>query len=72
MTIEIPAWHRSEIVGIPVSDGVWDVTWLGERMGYLDALPSRPGTAIASSPDHVYGATASRPVRRPGAPEVGR
>ncbi|MCE1252568.1 MAG: sortase [Anaerolineae bacterium] len=55
--IEIPALGvKSEILGIPQADGSWDVTWLGERIGYLEGLafPTTPGNSVLTG--HVWNA----------------
>ena len=42
------------IVGIPLGESGWDVTWLGNQVGYLEgtAFPSWPGNTVLTS--HVY------------------
>ena len=48
LEIELP------IVGIPLGENGWDVTWLGNQVGYLEgtALPSWSGNTVLTS--HVY------------------
>lgn len=45
---------ESEIVGVPVLDGDWDVSWLGDRVGLLEgsAFPTWPGNAVITG--HVW------------------
>ncbi len=42
------------IVGVPVADGTWDVTWLGSQAGWLNgtAFPTTSGNAVLTG--HVY------------------
>jgi LPXTG-site transpeptidase (sortase) family protein len=42
------------IVGIPLGEDGWDVTWLSDQVGYLEgtAFPSWPGNTVLTS--HVY------------------
>jgi LPXTG-site transpeptidase (sortase) family protein len=42
------------IVGIPRGENGWDVTWLGNQIGYLEdtAFPTWPGNTVLTS--HVY------------------
>lgn len=57
MQIEIPALDlQTTIVGIPISGDSWDVTWLGDRLGYLEstAFPTWAGNSVITG--HVYGA----------------
>ena len=57
MTIEIPALGiKTTIVGIPQTNGSWDVTWLGSQLGYLDgtAFPTWSGNSVITG--HVYDA----------------
>jgi len=56
LTIEIPALVvRTTIVGIPEADGTWDVSWLGDQVGYLEetAFPTWSGNSVVTG--HVYG-----------------
>jgi LPXTG-site transpeptidase (sortase) family protein len=53
--LEIPTLNVNiPIVGIPLVDGNWDVTWLGDKAGYLEgtAFPTRPGNSAIAG--HVY------------------
>lgn len=57
MTLDIPQLNQSlEIVGIPVVDGEWDVTWLKEQAGYLEgsAYPTHNGNSVITA--HVWDA----------------
>ncbi len=56
LTIEIPALGvKTSIVGVPQSGDSWDVTWLGNQVGYLDgtAFPTWSGNSVLTG--HVYG-----------------
>ena len=56
LTIEIPALVvRTTIVGIPEAGGTWDVSWLGDQVGYLEetAFPTWSGNSVVTG--HVYG-----------------
>jgi len=56
LVLEIPSLNiKSEIVGVPLSNGSWDTTWLGGKAGYLDgtAFPSWEGNSVITG--HVYG-----------------
>jgi LPXTG-site transpeptidase (sortase) family protein len=52
---------RMEIVGVPLVDGEWDVTWLGGRAGWLEgtAYPTWAGNTVLTG--HVWDA-----FNRPG------
>jgi LPXTG-site transpeptidase (sortase) family protein len=53
--LEIPSQNvRSSIVGVPPSDQGWDVTWLGNNVGWLNdtAFPSWTGNSVLTG--HVY------------------
>ena len=53
--LEIPSQNvRSSIVGVPPSAQGWDVTWLGNNIGWLNgtAFPSWTGNSVLTS--HVY------------------
>ncbi len=57
LIIEIPALRiKTSIVGVPQSGNSWDVTWLGNQVGYLDgtAFPTWSGNSVLTG--HVYGA----------------
>ncbi|MCB2209962.1 sortase [bacterium] len=52
MTIEIPALDIStSVVTIPFADGTWDVTWLGNQVGYLEgsAFPTWTGNTVLTA-----------------------
>jgi len=51
---EIDVW--TSMVGVPAVGGVWDVTWLGDRAGYLagTAFPTLPGNTVITG--HVWNA----------------
>ena len=56
LTIEIPALGiKTSIVGVPQSGDSWDVTWLGNQVGYLNgtAFPTWSGNSVLTG--HVYG-----------------
>jgi LPXTG-site transpeptidase (sortase) family protein len=48
--VEIP------ITGVPLVDGIWDVTWLGDQAGYLEgtAFPTWAGNSVLTG--HVWNA----------------
>jgi LPXTG-site transpeptidase (sortase) family protein len=53
--LEIPSQNvRSNIVGVPQSGPEWDVTWLGDNIGWLHdtAFPSWTGNSVLTG--HVY------------------
>ena len=55
--IEIPALDiEATIVGIPASQGGWDLTWLGNDVGWLQgtAFPTWAGNSVLTA--HVYDA----------------
>jgi LPXTG-site transpeptidase (sortase) family protein len=55
--LEIPRLGiRTEIVGVPKQNNTWDVTWLGDRAGYLHgtAFPTWSGNSAITG--HVYDA----------------
>ncbi len=55
LTIEIPALGiKTAIVGVPQSDNTWDITWLGDQVGYLNgtAFPTWSGNSVLTG--HVY------------------
>jgi LPXTG-site transpeptidase (sortase) family protein len=43
-----------DIVGVPMVDGEWDVSWLGRRAGWLNgtAFPTTEGNSVITG--HVY------------------
>jgi LPXTG-site transpeptidase (sortase) family protein len=60
--LEIPRLGvRADIVGVPLNDGEWDVTWLGENAGWLEgtAFPTWAGNSVITA--HVWDA-----YNRPG------
>lgn len=55
--LEIPTLGiRTEIVGVPKIDNSWEVSWLGDRVGYLEgtAFPTWSGNSALTG--HVYDA----------------
>ena len=53
--VEIPRLNiKVPIIGIPFSNGDWDLTWLGDQAGYLDgtAYPTHVGNSVITA--HVY------------------
>jgi LPXTG-site transpeptidase (sortase) family protein len=55
LRLEIPRLGiTTEIVGVPLVDGAWDVAWLGDGAGYLQgtALPTWPGNSVITG--HVW------------------
>jgi LPXTG-site transpeptidase (sortase) family protein len=55
ISIEIPALGiKSAIVGVPLIEEGWDVTWLWNQVGYLDgtAFPGWNGNSVLTA--HVY------------------
>ena len=55
VTIEIPSLGIAiPIVGVPLKDGGWDVSWLGKQAGWLEgsAFPSWSGNSVLTG--HVY------------------
>jgi LPXTG-site transpeptidase (sortase) family protein len=55
--LEIPSLRiRTEIVGVPKTDNTWEVSWLGDRAGYLEgtAFPTWRGNSGITG--HVYDA----------------
>ena len=57
MTLEIPGLQISaEIVGVPKINNRWNVSWLGDRLGYLEgsAFPTWNGNSAITG--HVYDA----------------
>jgi LPXTG-site transpeptidase (sortase) family protein len=53
--LEIPALGiKIPIVGVPLKDGAWNVSWLGNQAGWLQgtAFPSWSGNSVLTS--HVY------------------
>jgi LPXTG-site transpeptidase (sortase) family protein len=55
LSIQIPAIGvKTSIVGIPLNENGWDVTWLWNQVGYLDgtAFPGWDGNSVLTS--HVY------------------
>jgi LPXTG-site transpeptidase (sortase) family protein len=62
MLLEIPRLGTNiGIVGVPLVDGEWDVTWLGRRAGWLEgtAYPTWAGNTVLTG--HVWDA-----FNRPG------
>ena len=55
LTIEIPSLGiKTAIVGVPQSGNTWDITWLGDQVGYLNgtAYPTWSGNSVLTG--HVY------------------
>jgi LPXTG-site transpeptidase (sortase) family protein len=55
LVLEIPSLNlRQTIVGVPFSNGTWDVTWLDKSVGYLNGttFPGLPGNSVLTG--HVY------------------
>jgi LPXTG-site transpeptidase (sortase) family protein len=55
LTLEIPGLGvKIPVVGVPLSDGAWNVSWLGKQAGWLQgtAFPSWNGNSVLTS--HVY------------------
>jgi LPXTG-site transpeptidase (sortase) family protein len=56
LTVEIPSLRINlPIVGVPLKDGEWNVSWLGNQAGWLEgsAFPTWSGNSVLTS--HVYG-----------------
>jgi len=57
LVLEIPALQQKlNIVGVPLSEGTWDVSWLGNSAGYLagSAYPTWAGNTVLTA--HVWDA----------------
>ena len=57
LILEIPTLGiNATIVGVPQSGDSWDVSWLGDQIGYLEgtAFPTWSGNSVLTG--HVYGA----------------
>jgi LPXTG-site transpeptidase (sortase) family protein len=55
ITLEIPSLRVNiPIVGVPLRNGTWNVSWLGRQAGWLEgsAFPSWNGNSVLTS--HVY------------------
>ena len=55
--LEIPSIGvKASIVGVPASDNIWDVTWLGNEVGWLNgtAFPTWAGNSVITG--HVWDA----------------
>jgi LPXTG-site transpeptidase (sortase) family protein len=55
--LEIPALDlKMDIAGVPFTDGEWDVSWLGEKAGWLEstAYPTWSGNSVLTA--HVWNA----------------
>jgi len=55
MSIQIPALSKSmPVVGVPITNGEWDLTWLSNQAGYLagTAFPTQAGNSVITG--HVY------------------
>ena len=52
LSLEIPKLHiKGSILGVPLIDGTWDVSWLGDEIGYLygTTYPTWPGNTLLSA-----------------------
>jgi len=61
--LEIPSLKvKTSIIGVPLTNGTWDVTWLGSQAGWLEgsAYPTALGNSVLTA--HVWDA-----VNKPGA-----
>ena len=57
LTLEIPSLGiETAIVGVPLDDGAWDISWLGKNAGYLagSAFPTWSGNTVLTG--HVWDA----------------
>ena len=57
LVFDIPSLSISApIVGVPLTDGTWDVSWLGDDIGWLagSAYPTWPGNTVLTG--HVWNA----------------
>ncbi len=57
MILEIPSLNQKmSIIGVPLVDGIWDVSWLGTNAGYLagTAYPTWAGNTVLTG--HVWDA----------------
>ncbi len=55
MSIQIPALSKTmPVVGVPITNGQWDLTWLNNQAGYLagTAFPTQAGNSVITG--HVY------------------
>jgi len=55
VTLEVPSLGiKIPIVGVPIRNGAWNVSWLGKQAGWLQgsAFPSWNGNSVLTS--HVY------------------
>jgi LPXTG-site transpeptidase (sortase) family protein len=55
MTLEIPGLSvQTPLVGVPIADDGWNLTWLGDQVGYLTdtAFPTLPGNTVITG--HAY------------------
>ena len=53
--LEIPALGlKTAVLGVPLEEGSWDVSWLGGQIGWLEgsAFPGLPGNSVLTG--HVY------------------
>jgi LPXTG-site transpeptidase (sortase) family protein len=56
VSVEVPSLGINlPIVGVPLKNGAWDVSWLGNQAGWLNgsAFPTWSGNSVLTS--HVYG-----------------
>jgi LPXTG-site transpeptidase (sortase) family protein len=55
MRLEIPALRQNlVVVGVPITEKGWDLTWLSDQAGYLNgtAFPGSAGNSVITA--HVY------------------
>jgi LPXTG-site transpeptidase (sortase) family protein len=55
MRLVIPSLHQNlVVVGVPITESGWDLTWLSDQAGYLDgtAFPGSVGNSVITA--HVY------------------
>ncbi|MDP2842260.1 MAG: sortase, partial [Acetobacterium sp.] len=53
--LEVPKLGlKMPIVGVPMEENIWDVSWLGDKAGWLDetAYPTSAGNSVITG--HVY------------------
>jgi LPXTG-site transpeptidase (sortase) family protein len=54
--IEVPSQNiRMNILGVPLINGTWDVSWLGENAGYLEgsAYPTLNGNSVLTGHNYL-------------------
>jgi len=63
LALSIPVLNlETEIVGVPMKNDNWDITWLGTKAGYLygSAYPTRSGNSVITG--HVWNADGSEGI----------